>query len=115
MRVGDVDVRMKRGWIVQFHDGTVITEDQMQWIKVPKKKNIQRMILKWEDRIWDLCDKEHYIVPKKKGYVDVSTGGTSQGIHSRTIGYYDMEEKCKVIIRVDEATGQMNYDLEPFN
>jgi hypothetical protein len=114
MRVGDKDVSMRRGWIAQYVDGTVITEDDMPWIKVPKKKNIRRMILKWDERIWDLNDKEHYTVPKKKGYVDVSVGGISQGIHSRTIGYYDLEEKCKVILRVDEATGQMSYETEPF-
>ncbi len=114
MRVGRTDVFMKRGWIVQYHDGSVITEDDMPWNKVPEKRKIQRMILKWEDRIWELCDKENYTVPKKRGYVDVNMGGTSQGIDSRTIGFYDLEEKCKVILRVEEATGQMNYDIEPF-
>ena len=114
MRVGDRDITMPKGWIAQFEDGTVICEDDMAWNKVPKKKNIRRMILKWEDRYWDLTDKEHYTVPKKRGYVDVSMGGVSEGIHSRTIGYYDMEEKCKVILRVEESTGQMQYDIEPF-
>ncbi len=114
MRVGDTNISMKRGWIAQFEDGTVICEDDMPWNRVPEKKNICRMILKWEERIWDLVDKEHYTVPKKRGYVDVSMGGVSEGIDSRTIGYYDMEEKCKVILRVTEATGQMNYDIEPF-
>ncbi|KKN01094.1 hypothetical protein LCGC14_1131180 [marine sediment metagenome] len=114
MRIGDRDITMSKGWIAQFEDGTVICEDDMPWNKVPKKKNIQHMILKWEERFWSLTDKEHYTVPKKKGYMDVSTGGVSGGIHSRTIGYYDMEEKCKVILRVEEATGQMQYDIEPF-
>ena len=114
MRVGDRDITMSKGWIAQFEDGTVICEDDMAWNKVPKKKNIRRMILKWEDRYWDFTDKEHYTVPKKRGYVDVSMGGVSEGIHSRTIGYYDMEEKCKVILRVEESTGQMQYDIEPF-
>lgn len=114
MKVGDKNVSMRRGWIVQYSDGRVITEDDMSWNKVPEKKKIRRMILKWDERLWELVDKEHYAVPKKRGYVDVSQGGTSQGIDSRTIGYYDMEDKCKVIIRVNEATGQMNYDIEPF-
>jgi hypothetical protein len=114
MRIGSRDISMRRGWIAQFRDGTVICEDDMSWNKVRDKKNIQRMILKWEDRLWDLPDKEHYTAPKKRGYIDVNAGGSSQGIDSRTIGYYDVEEKCKVILRVDETTGQMKYDIEPF-
>lgn len=114
MRVGSTDVSMKRGWIVQYHDGSVICEDDMPWVKVPKKRNIRKMILKWDDRFWSLENKENYTVPKKRGYIDVNLGGSSQGIHSRTIGYYDMEEKCKVILRVEEDTGKMEYEIEPF-
>ena len=66
MRVGGTDVSMKRGWIAHYHDGRVITEDDMPWNKVPEKRKIQRMILKWEDRIWELCDKENYTAPKKR-------------------------------------------------
>jgi hypothetical protein len=114
MRVGGRDINMARGWIAQFHDGTVICEDDMLWIKVPNKKNICRMILKWEDRFWDLTNKEHYTVPKKRGYVDVNMGGVSQGIDSRTIGYCSLDEKCKVILRVDEKTGQASWETEDF-
>jgi len=114
MRIGDRDVHMRRGWIVQYSDGSVIIEDDMPWNKVPDNKNIRRMILKWDDKFWSLDEKDYYTVPKKRGYIDVNMGGSSQGIHSRTIGYYDMEEKAKVIIRVEEATGRMQYDIEPF-
>jgi hypothetical protein len=112
--IGEREIIMPRGWVVQFHDGSTICEDDMPWNKVPNKKNIQRMILKWEDRFWSLDNKEHYTVPSKKGYVDVNSFGTSQGIHSRVIGYYDLEEKCKVLLRVEEATGKMTYETEPF-
>ena len=114
MRVMDRDINMQRGWIVVFKDGSIIWEDDMPWNKVPTKRNIIKMILKWDDRFWSLDNKENYTVPKKRGYLDVSVGGTSQGIHSRTIGYYDMEEKCKVVLRVEESTGKMNYEIEPF-
>ena len=112
--IGEREIIMPRGWVVQFQDGSTICEDDMPWNKVPNKKNIQRMILKWEDRFWSLENKEHYTVPSKKGYVDVNSFGTSQGIHSRVIGYYDLEEKCKVLLRVEEATGKMTYETEPF-
>lgn len=114
MRVGDRDIHMLRGWIAQYKDGSVVCEDDMAWVKVPKKRDIRRMILKWDDRFWSLEDKDNFTVPKKRGYIDVSLGGSSQGIHSRTIGYYDMEEKCKVVLRVEETTGKMEYEIEPF-
>jgi hypothetical protein len=113
--VGEKEIKMARGWVVQYRDGSVVYEDEMPWIKLPNKRDIRRVILKWEDRMWSFDDKEHYIVPKTRGYMDVNSAGVlSQGIHSRTIGYYDLEEKCKVIMRVEEATGQMNYETEPF-
>ncbi len=86
----------------------------MSWRKLPNKKEIRRVIIKWEDRIWSLEDKEHYTVPTTRGYIDVNIGGLSQGIHSRTIGYYDLEDKSRVYIRVEEATGKMSYETEPF-
>jgi len=113
--IGEKEIKMRRGWVVQYKDGTVICEDEMPWNKVPNKKEIRRVILKWEDRTWSLDDKEHYTVPKIRGYVDVNSAGVAnEGINSRTIGYYDLEEKCRVMVRVDETTGRMNYETEPF-
>lgn len=112
--IGEREITMPKGWIAQFRDGSVICESDMDWKKVPNKKGISRMVLKWEDRMWSLDDKENYTVPSKRGYVDVSTRGLKQGIHSRTIGYYDLQEKCKVFMRVEEATGKMSYEVEPF-
>lgn len=112
--VGEREIIMPRGWVVQYTDGSVVCEDDMPWNKVPNKKNIRRMILKWEDRLWSFDDKENYTVPAKKGYIDITLGGMTQGIHSRTIGYYDVAEKCKIIMRVEEATGKMTYEVEPF-
>lgn len=114
MRVGSKDINMNRGWIAVFDDGQVICEDDMPWVKVPEKKRIVKMILKWDDRFWSFDNKDHYAVPKKRGYIDVNLGGATQGIHSRTIGYYDLEEKCKVVLRVEETTGKMEYEIEPF-
>ena len=113
--VGEKEITMPRGWAVQYADGSVICEDEMTWRKIPNKKDIVRVILKWEDRIWSFDDKEHYTVPKTRGYMDVNSAGiASQGIHSRTIGYYDMDENCKVMMRVEESTGRMSYETEPF-
>ena len=113
--IGEKEIKMKRGWVAQYKDGSTVCEDEMPWNKLPNKKEIRRVILKWEDRMWSFDDKEHYTVPKTRGYMDVNSAGTGgQGIHSRTIGYYDLEEQCKVMMRVDEATGKMSYETEPF-
>ena len=113
--IGEKEITMPRGWVVQYKDGSTVCEDDMPWGKVPNKREIQRMILKWEDRMWSIDDKENYTVPSKRGYIDVNTVGFGkQGIHSRTIGYYDLAEKCKVIMRVEEDTGKMSYEIEQF-
>ena len=69
VRIGDREISMSRGWIVQYKDGAVYCEDDMPWQKLPDKRGIRRVILKWEDRIWSFDDKEHYTVPKIRGYV----------------------------------------------
>lgn len=112
--IGEREIHMRKGWVAQFKDGSVICEDDMPWISVPNKREVRRMILKWEDRIWSFDDKENYTVPTTRGYVDINPGGFSQGVQSRTIGYYDTEENCKVILRVDEATGRATYETVPF-
>jgi hypothetical protein len=113
--VGERQINMPRGWIVQYKDGTVLCEADMLWIKLPNKKNIDKVFLKWEERLWSIDDQEHFIVPAKRGYVDISPTGliSEGGIQSRTIGYYDLENKCKVIYRVDEATGRMQHETIP--
>jgi len=113
--IGEREIKMARGWVVQYNDGSVIYESEMPWKKLPNKKNIRRVILKWEDRLWSIDDKEHYTVPTTRGYVDVNSGAISgPSTHSRAIGYYDLENNCKVYLRVEEATGKMEYETEPF-
>ena len=38
MKIGERNITMSRGWVVQFKDGAVICEDDMPWIKVPNKR-----------------------------------------------------------------------------
>jgi hypothetical protein len=113
--IGEREIIMPKGWIVQYKDGSVFCESDMPWRKLPNKKDIRRVILKWEDRIWSIDDQEHYTVPTTRGYIDVNSARVSGGgVHSRAIGYYDMENKCKVYLRVEEATGKMSYETVPF-
>jgi hypothetical protein len=113
--IGSRQITMLRGWVAEFKDGTVICEEDMHWGKVPNKKDIKRVVLKYDDRLWSFEDKIAYTVPTKRGYIDVSAGGISpHQIDSRTIGYYSIEDKCKVILRVDEATGKATWETVPF-
>jgi len=112
MFVGDRTITMPRGWIAQFKDGKVFCEDDLHWGQLPDKRNIARLILKWEDRFWEITDKVNYTAPMITGYYDSATGGMS--VDSRAIGYYDVENKMKVYLRVDERTGTMKWEYEPF-
>ncbi|KKN03877.1 hypothetical protein LCGC14_1103280 [marine sediment metagenome] len=117
--VGEREIIMPRGWVVLYKDGTAICEDDMHWKKLPNKKEIKKVLMKYEDRLWSIDNQEHYTVPTTKGYHDISisAGGASispQGIHSRTIGYYDMENKCKVILRCEEANGKVTWEVKDF-
>jgi hypothetical protein len=115
--VGEREITMSRGWVVLYKDGTAICEDDMSWRKLPNKQEIKKVILKWEDRLWSIENQKYYTVPTMKGYHDISisSAGASfspQGVHSRTIGYYDVASNCKVILRVDEATGKIAWETE---
>ena len=114
MQIGDREITMPKGWIVQYTDGRIFCEEDMPWIKLPEKRKIRRVILKWEDRMWSLDDKENYMAPTTRSYMDCGAAGISHGIDSRTIGYYSVEENCKVMMRVDEVTGQMKYETKEF-
>lgn len=110
--IGEREIIMPRGWVVQYKDGSIICENEMPWGKVPNKREIARMYLKWEDRMWSLDDKENYTAPGRREYFEPNTG--RRGLHSRTIGYYDTEGKCRVLMRVEETTGRMSYETEAF-
>lgn len=115
MKVRDRMITMRRGWIVLYEDGKVFCEEDMHWKKLPNKKDIIRVILKWDERFWHIDAKEHYLPPSRREMVIIGTGGVSHPItQSRTIGYYDMETNERVIMRVDEATGRMTYETQPF-
>lgn len=98
---------IKRGWEVEYKNGTIVTEEQLPWGKVIKK-DIQRLTLTYDGRQWDLYGKLAYL-QKKRGSVDPNTPGSFR-IESRSIGYYDTD--CKVWYTVDESTGQMTMSVE---
>lgn len=100
-------MRSKRYWEVEYYDGTVINENQMEWKKIPKV-NIKRLTLHFDGRQWDLIGKQVYF-QKKRASVIPNIPNSFQ-IQSRTVGYY--EDTHKVFYTVDENTGEMKMTVK---
>jgi len=102
---------MRRGWEVEYLDGTIINESQMQWRKIPKN-NMIRLTLHYDGRQWDLNDKIAYD-QKKRGSAVPGVPESFQ-IESRSVGYYDRVngKTVKVWYTVNEFTGKMNMEVQ---
>lgn len=97
---------IRRGWEVEYADGTIINENQMEWKRAPKT-NIVRLTLHYDNRRWDIENKIAYVQKKRASMVP----GIQESfvIESRSIGYY--EGNKKVWYTVDEFTGQMKMEV----
>jgi hypothetical protein len=112
---------LEGGWYVVFNDGNVIVEDEMPWIKVPNKKDIKIMGLKWRNKHYELEGKDNYVPPGETHLRQLNISSRSEGeiaqttstLVGRFIGYY--EEDHKVIIRVVENTGQFLIQNVPYS
>ena len=93
---------IRRGWEVEYADGTKINENQAEWKDIPKQGLI-RLTLHYDGRRWDLNNKLVYF-QKKQASVVPGIADSFQ-IESRTIGYY--EDNHKVLYTVNEHTGKM--------
>ena len=95
-----------RGWVIEYDNGSIISEEQMEWKNAPKK-GIVSMSLIWDDKRWTISGKKHYVPPMKR--VSVSFLSNDARVEARSIGFY--ENGKKVIYRVDENTGQMKIEI----
>jgi len=102
---------MRRGWEIEYIDGTVIKESQMEWKKAPKI-NIVRVTLHFDGRQWNLENKLAYD-QKKRASVVPGIQDSFQ-IESRSVGYYDVvnEKPIKVWYTVNEFTGKMTMEVQ---
>jgi len=102
---------MRRGFEIEYADGTIIKEVQMEWKKAPKI-NITRVTLHYDGRQWDLENKVAYD-QKKRGSVVPGVPNSFQ-IESRSIGYYDVADgkPIKVWYTVNEFTGKMTMEVQ---
>ena len=111
--------QLEGGWYVVFSDGSVITENDMIWVQVPNKKDIQIMGLKWRNKCFELKDKDSYIPPGETHMRELSGAGdgkiqvTKQTLVGRFIGYYD--EDCKVLSRIDTSSGEFTTERSTSN
>jgi len=110
--------KMKDGWYVVYGDGRVLTEhDVSGWTKIPDKKEIVRMGLKWRHKRSEIIGKRSYIAPGGKGFKDIKLNlanrtmvtGKAQ-VAERFIGYYSTKGKVKTV--VNAKTGKWSNRLE---
>jgi len=95
-----------RGWEVQLKNKTIIREGQMEWSKVPKRQII-RLSLFFDGRVWHLTGKEAYFI---KNRASVTPGvPESFRIESRTIGFY--EGAKKVCYTINENTNKFTMEV----
>jgi len=110
--------KLEGGWYVVYEDGKVIIETDMPWVKVPKKREIKIMGLKWRNKHFELKNKENYIPPGETHIRELAVSSndqiqmTKQSIVGRFIGYYDQE--CKVVTRVDISSGKFITEEVPY-
>jgi len=102
---------MRRGWEVEYADGTIVKESQQNWTAIPKV-GIVRATLHYEGRRWDLHNKIAYM-QKKRASVAPGIADSFQ-IESRSLGYCDVVDgkMVKIWYTVDEFTGQMTMEVE---
>jgi len=98
---------MRRGWVVQYEDGRVIKETDMDWKQIPKT-GIVRLSLLFDGKRWDIHDKPAYVQKKRASIVPGAPDSFS--IESRSIGYY--EGNKKIWYTVNEFTGQMKMEVQ---
>ena len=97
----------RRYWEVEYYDGKVINENQMEWKKIPKV-GIKRLTLYFDGKQWDIIDKPAYF--QKKCASMVPGISNSFQVESRSIGYY--EGTNKIMYTVNENTGVMKMEAK---
>lgn len=97
----------RRYWEIEYEDGRIITEHQMDWKDTPKI-HIKRLVLHYDGRQWAIDDKEIYFQRKRASVVP----GVPESfqVESRSIGYY--QDDHKILYTVDEGTGVMHMSVE---
>jgi len=98
---------MKRGWEVTLKDNTILSEDIVEWKKVPKAE-IKMLSLLYDGRRWDLLDREAYFIRNSASMVP----GVQESfqVEKRAIGYY--EGNTKVLYVINEHTGKFDLVVE---
>lgn len=98
--------KLRRGWEVELRNGTIIQEGQAEWREVPKR-DITRLSLFFDGRVWNLTGKEAYFVKYRASMVP----GVKESfrIEKRTIGFY--QGSNKICYTVDEGTGKFEMTV----
>jgi hypothetical protein len=97
---------MQRGWEVELTNGVILKEGDLDWKKVPKNQ-IARLSLFYDQRRWDLTDKEAYFVKYRASMVPGIQD--SFRVERRTIGFY--EGAKKICYHVEESSGKFSMEV----
>jgi hypothetical protein len=114
---------LEGGWYVVYADGKVMTMTEVSgWKAIPNKKDIKTMGLKFRNKQFELTDKV-WLPPGQTGMKEISIRPSEEGaiVSTRSpivgwfIGYYDLENKCKVRKCVNKITGEFSEETEPYD
>lgn len=97
------------GWEAEYDTGQIFKEGNLEWTSL-KRNKIIRLSLLYHGRRWDINGKREYIQKKKASIIPGINNKVF--IESRSIGYYDVENNCKVYYTLDVNTGQMKIETE---
>lgn len=104
-----------RGWVVKYHDGTIITEWDFQnpFSLLPHQDEIKAVAIVWDNRHWVIPDKQKYYAQKRESILcGVGIGIWGRQIENRSIGYWDEERSVRVKYTLDEHTGKLSGPYE---
>lgn len=113
---------LEGGWYVVYQDDTVLTMTEVSgWREVPNKKDIKIMGLKCRHKQCELVEKDIWVAPGRTEMRELSMGFENTEIRVTTIpdigwfiGYHDLENKCKVLIRASRITGKYTTEKLPY-
>ena len=76
---------MEKGFLVEYEDGKVITEEQMEWNKVPKAK-IKKLVMKWHNKSWEVPGPHCFQFKRASAPM---YGPSVHKLEARVIGYFE--------------------------
>lgn len=105
------------GWYAVFKDGSVITEEEMDWLQVPNKRNIRLMGLKRHNKYYEIADKECFGPPGETHCREIIVNpGTEYAVTKQTLVSWNLsyyEGDYKIIMKVSANNRSVTTEKIP--